>query len=334
MEKINKPIIYHLLINALIFGVCYFVSIYFSYFFLDEMIVLYTASLSTNVVSIILISLRFFVAVFFFFTLRGIYHHIKYSNVKTEQEKSDKINDEKSMSRMLNAFSIIFYLLLLSLSLFFVTYSGVNQINIVPFNMIREYIDFGMYIHLFVPILLFIPIGLLIRRHDDRFFLCVVVSAILFSSIEFVRYFFHIGNFEIDRILLYMIGFLLGFLSYGITMRGKKADLEKMTQSKKLAHFLVVGILFVTLSGFVASNVSLDGAERINITVIEVGQGVHFEINSDTGYIIGFSVMENEEIEAMADEEFLEFIQDVARDYFGEGSKVFQEFLVFMDSIQ
>jgi len=332
MEKFNKSAICQALVSIVIFGFCYFIAMHFSYFFLDEIIVLYTSMLSSSVVSIILISLRYFVATFFFFTLRGIYHSIKYRNVETEQEEVDKEGDIEKISRMLNVLSLIFYLLLLSLSLFFAMYYGITQINIIPFAMIREYMYSGLYIHLLIHILLFIPMGILIRKGNMRISRCIIVSSILFVCIEFIRYFFLIGNFEIDRILLYMVGLLIGFSIYEISKRQRPADLRP-DQDRKLSYLLISGILFIFLSGVVASNVSLDGSERIAVSVIEAGNGVYFEINSNTGHIIGFSVLEDEEVAALNNDEFREFLQEVAREYFGEDSEAYQEFVILLESI-
>ena len=318
------------LVTALLFVICYFISMHFSYYFLDEVIILYTTQLSTSVVSIILMGLRYIVAMFFFFTLRGIYHSIKYR--KAEAEDMNKVGDIDKISQTLNAFLLIFYLLLLSLSLFFISYYGITEINIIPFNMIREYMYIELHFNLIIYILFFTPMGILIRKISTKLHLSVIASVAIFISIEIAKYFFLIRNFEIDRIILYMTGFVIGILIEEISRRRKRIKLENIV-GRNTFYFLVGSLLFLTLSGFIASNVSLDGSDRFVISIIEAGQGVYFDINADTGYILGFSVMENEEVAQLDNYEFRQFIQQVAREYFGEDSDIYQEFIIFLDSI-
>lgn len=98
---------------------------------------------------------------------------------------------------------------------------GVFNYNIVPLKIIKLYIEnysnCQIIINIFGNIFVFIPLGLLLpilfkicRNFAKLLILCLFI--ILF--IEIIQFIFMIGYFDIDDIILNLIGCFIGYLVY------------------------------------------------------------------------------------------------------------------------
>ena len=136
--------------------------------------------------------------------------------------------------------SFIIYILCL---FYVVTFQDVgwSSHNFIPFREILRY-DFGsglFYKNIFGNMLLFLPYGIFIAKYvklDDTFVL-VLISFITSLSIEVIQ--FLIGRvFDVDDILLNVLGCLLGFYLYKIFKKS----------SEKLPAFLQKNIVWDIVS--------------------------------------------------------------------------------------
>ena len=102
-----------------------------------------------------------------------------------------------------------------------------QNINLVPFRTIGRYID-RLYnsagklnhqavINLGGNVIMFIPLGFLLPFVSDRakgLKNCVVMTFVLLILVETVQLFTLLGSFDIDDLLLNMIGIFMGWMAY------------------------------------------------------------------------------------------------------------------------
>ena len=102
-----------------------------------------------------------------------------------------------------------------------------QNINLVPFRTIGRYID-RLYnsagklnhqavINLGGNVIMFIPLGFLLPFVSDRakgLKNCFVMTFVLLMLVETVQLFTLLGSFDIDDLLLNMIGIFMGWMAY------------------------------------------------------------------------------------------------------------------------
>ena len=102
-----------------------------------------------------------------------------------------------------------------------------QNINLVPFRTIGGYMD-RLYnsagklnhqavINLGGNVIMFIPLGFFLPFVSDRakgLKNCVVMTFALLMLVEFVQLFTLLGSFDIDDLLLNMIGIFMGWMAY------------------------------------------------------------------------------------------------------------------------
>lgn len=118
----------------------------------------------------------------------------------------------------------LFYYLFLIYILFFhslriITYSN---INLIPFTTIIRYCKYYniftfkfWFLNIFGNIILFIPFGILtplIINKPINIIKLFVLTLLICFSVEFCQNFFMVGQFDIDDIILNILGSLIGFL--------------------------------------------------------------------------------------------------------------------------
>ena len=138
-------------------------------------------------------------------------------------------------------------------SLFAGELSGFHSFNIIPFRSILEFtkLMFSGYfsrgfnniignIFVFAPFGYFIP--LLYKKCQN---IRTVISAGFFVSLvfEICQYFLYLGSFDIDDIILNLLGVILGFLFYKLV--------SKITYEKQTERYVVSVIL--SIIGFIAA---------------------------------------------------------------------------------
>ena len=102
-----------------------------------------------------------------------------------------------------------------------------QNINLAPFRTIGRYMD-RLYnsagklnhqavINLGGNVIMFIPLGFLLPFVSDRakkLKNCFVMTFVLLILVEFVQLFTLLGSFDIDDLLLNMIGIFMGWMAY------------------------------------------------------------------------------------------------------------------------
>lgn len=101
---------------------------------------------------------------------------------------------------------------------------GLANISLIPLKTIKNYLkvlpEFYAIKNLLGNIIPFIPFGYFIPIYIYKYkksFFCVIFSFILLCiTIETIQYIFSIGFFDIDDIILNLIGLILGYLIFKI----------------------------------------------------------------------------------------------------------------------
>ncbi|WP_425449281.1 VanZ family protein [Dethiothermospora halolimnae] len=159
---------------------------------------------------------------------------------KIGKDLNQSINKTKKYIK--NIFNIGFgiYLFLLTYKLlisrlfgiFYGPYDMVRSKNLIPLETIKTYIyRFNHYNYwtwfdnLFGNIIAFMPLGFLLpivfgkcKSFKDT----VMISVLFASSMEFLQYIFYLGVFDVDDIILNVIGAIIGFSIYKFLFVGLK----------------------------------------------------------------------------------------------------------------
>lgn len=137
------------------------------------------------------------------------------NNLNESYSKNNKI-----IRYFINCISFIYFAVLIKL-LFLGTrkYILFRTYNIVPLKQINEYISnlntYDLYYNLLGNIILFIPLGFLIPfifKKRNNFWDNILITLIFATTIESLQYILVRGAFDIDDIILYTIGSLIGYL--------------------------------------------------------------------------------------------------------------------------
>lgn len=156
-------------------------------------------------------------------------------------------NNEKMVfyEEFLNLFFIIYALILYRL---LTNTEGASLgINLIPF---REILRYKLHSELFYynvvgNIVMFIPFGYFVSRHvhASKASHILIATAVISFTIEMVQY--HIGRaFDVDDIILNVVGSLFGFLLY-ISLSAIHNHLPKFLQKKAFYNILCIVILIV-----------------------------------------------------------------------------------------
>lgn len=137
------------------------------------------------------------------------------NNLNESYSKNNKI-----IRYFINCISFIYFVILIKLLfLGFRKYILERSYNIVPFRQIKEYISnlntYDLYYNLLGNIILFIPLGFLIPfifKKRNNFRDNILITLIFATSIESLQYILVRGAFDIDDIILYTIGSIIGYV--------------------------------------------------------------------------------------------------------------------------
>ena len=159
-----------------------------------------------------------------------------------------KVNHEKFVfyKEFLNLIFVIYALL---------TNSELNEssgFNIVPFTEILRYKvgSYGFYWNVIGNIVMFIPFGYFVSSYvkASKVSHILVISVITSATVEFVQHF--IGrSFDVDDILLNVLGAIIGFLLY-IGFTAIKKHLPRMFRSDTFYNILCVIVCIIVLIYF------------------------------------------------------------------------------------
>ena len=106
-----------------------------------------------------------------------------------------------------------------------------EKLNIVPFETIALYtrslfggVNRAAVVNLAGNVVMFVPLGLLlphIAKKAEKFIGCFVISLVCILSAEIVQVFTLLGYFDVDDLLLNMIGVSIGFGLQKLILKGK-----------------------------------------------------------------------------------------------------------------
>lgn len=136
-------------------------------------------------------------------------------------------------------FLLVMYLVFLSWRMFFYAYgnifrisSRVYQYNLIPlrtiYNLLASYSKYGFIVwayNLFGNIIVFMPLGFLLtsllkRRGSLKSTLAFSFFIVLFA--ESMQLIMKVGVFDVDDIILNLIGCLIGYFVHGIFVKYKR----------------------------------------------------------------------------------------------------------------
>ena len=139
----------------------------------------------------------------------------------------------------------IIYIFLLFQLLTNVELNHTSGFNIVPFAEIMRY-DFGsrlFYYNVIGNIVVFIPFGYFIADYikSKNIFPALIISGIVSATVEFVQ--LNIGrSFDIDDIILNILGGIIGYLLY-IAFQAIKNHLPRFFQRDGLYNFICLVLI-------------------------------------------------------------------------------------------
>ena len=151
-------------------------------------------------------------------------------------------------------FNLIFLIYILCL-FHIVTYQDVNYgtNNFIPFKEMFRY-DVGsykFYKNIIGNIILFLPYGFFVSNYLDskKIFRPIVLSLILSTTIEIVQY--YIGRvFDIDDIILNVIGASLGYLLYKLFDKIKNKFSKILKGEGTVTILIIIIIILILLYSF------------------------------------------------------------------------------------
>ncbi len=154
---------------------------------------------------------------------------------------------------LMNLIFLIYIFLLFS----FLSQSDVNSVkgfNLIPFREILRY-DFGsnlFNLNIVGNVIVFLPLGFYIGYYaKSKKILNTIIAALLISlSVETVQYFIE-RTFDIDDIILNVLGAFVGYIIF-IVLNGFKNTLPNFLQKDGLYAFICIiilaGLLFYSLN--------------------------------------------------------------------------------------
>ena len=149
---------------------------------------------------------------------------------------------------LFNVLSIIYIFLLFQL-LTKVELNTSSGVNLVPFAEIIRY-EFGsklFYYNVIGNIILFMPFGYCIADYvkSKNIFPALIISAIVSTTVEVIQ--LKIGrSFDIDDIILNVLGGIIGYLVY-IAWEAIKSHLPRIFRSDGLYNFLALIVIVIII---------------------------------------------------------------------------------------
>ena len=149
---------------------------------------------------------------------------------------------------LFNVLSIIYIFLLFQL-LTKVELNTSSGVNLVPFAEIIRY-EFGsklFYYNVIGNIILFMPFGYCIADYvkSKNIFPALIISAIVSTTVEFIQ--LKIGrSFDIDDIILNVLGGIIGYLLY-IAWEAVKSHLPRFFRRDGLYNFLALIVIVIII---------------------------------------------------------------------------------------
>ena len=132
----------------------------------------------------------------------------------------EKIEDKNKVKRLSQIIIFIYYIILLFNMAFFARYNIVDSYNIIPFKSIINIISnrnvYSIIINIFGNLLIFMPLEYFIIEllNIKKIYVNFILSFIIILIIELLQFIFKVGVFDVDDLILCVLGMNLFFIIY------------------------------------------------------------------------------------------------------------------------
>lgn len=141
----------------------------------------------------------------------------------------DKISDKKKSIKISNLVVFIYYSTLLFNMTIFTRFTNIESYNLIPFKSIYDIIIsnnlYLILINIAGNLLVFMPIDYFIIElfNVNNFRKNLLISFLIVFTCEIIQYIFKIGVFDVDDIILCLLGMMLFYFAY-TKYKNKKTD--------------------------------------------------------------------------------------------------------------
>ena len=146
----------------------------------------------------------------------------------------DKLEDKARTKKITYIISLILYIIMIiNLTTFGRWNYGVNSYNLIPFKTLISYITFFdsrvFMINVIGNIFILMPVEYLIIKifNVKKISINILVGLLIGISIELFQYITTYGVFDIDDIILYLVGIIIMYYVYDILFNKKKIVINK-----------------------------------------------------------------------------------------------------------
>ena len=132
----------------------------------------------------------------------------------------EKIEDKNKVKRLSQIIIFIYYIILLFNMAFFARYNIVDCYNIITFKSIINIISnrnvYSIIINIFGNLLIFMPLEYFIIEllNIKKIYVNFILSFIIILIIELLQFIFKVGVFDVDDLILCVLGMNLFFIIY------------------------------------------------------------------------------------------------------------------------
>lgn len=212
----------------------------------------------------------------------------------------DKVKDKEKIKTFSNLIIFIYYAIFIFNIMIFARYEIYYRINLIPFKTIKEIITFGTQYSIVVNILgnllVFMPLSyFLIELFKIKgYFKNIIISIMSLLILELVQYIFNLGVFDIDDIILPVIGISIFYFIYN----------KIKVSNKKIIYMISVPIILIVLICFILNC----GDIKLNMNYDEEIMSCHFK-NNTLIYEVDSSVLDfKREEKVINDKEIIVFV--------------------------
>ena len=132
----------------------------------------------------------------------------------------EKIEDKNKVKRLSQIIIFIYYIILLFNMAFFARYNIVDSYNIIPFKSIINIISnrnvYSIIINIFGNLLIFMPLEYFIIEllNIKKIYVNFILSFLIILIIVLLQFIFKVGVFDVDDLILCVLGMNLFFIIY------------------------------------------------------------------------------------------------------------------------
>lgn len=132
----------------------------------------------------------------------------------------EKIKDREKMFKLSNTIIFLYYVILLFNMVIFARYISIRSYNLIPFKTIIDvFVDMNIYailINFLGNLIIFMPLEYFFIElfRVNKFYIAFALNIIVLIVIEILQLIFKAGVFDVDDIILGVLGMTLFYLAY------------------------------------------------------------------------------------------------------------------------